>query len=93
MLPYIPQEYRVSRGLMYQETEELQHIGHSITFHLIPGHSGLIGNEKPDLLARKRAEKGGKLAERWSSLACIWKNNTEARTRDLTKWDEGENTG
>ena len=89
-LPFTSQEDRFLRGLVYQKTEELQLIGYSITFQWIPGHSGLIGNEKADLSAKSRAEKGGKLTERWSSLAYIRKNVTETRTRDLTKWHEME---
>ena len=60
-LPFTSQEDGVLRGLVYQKTEELQHSGHSITFQWIPGNSGLIGNEKTDLSARNRAEKGKKL--------------------------------
>ncbi len=75
---------------MYQKTEELQHIGHSITFQWIPGHSGLIGKEKVNISARNRAEKGEKLAERWSSFAYLRRNITEIRIRDLTTWHEIE---
>lgn len=75
---------------MYQKTEELQWTGQPVTFQWIPVHSGLIGNEKANLLARNKAEKGGKLTERWSSLAYIRINVYETRLRDLTKWHETE---
>ncbi len=55
-----------------------------------PGHYGIIGNEKADLSARNRAEKGGKLTERWSSLAYIRRNMYEIRARNITKWHETE---
>lgn len=68
------QEYRFLRGLTYQRTEKLQNNGHHTTFLWVPVHSGILGNEKADLVARNRAEKGGRLTERWSSLAYIRKN-------------------
>lgn len=75
---------------MYHKTEELQQSGHPITFQWIPGHSGLIRNEKANLSARNRAEKGGKLTKRWSSLAYIKRNFYEIRSRNLVKWHEKE---
>ena len=47
-----------------------------------------MGNEKADLAARNRAERGGRQAGRWSSLAYIKKNLTQARSTELTKWHE-----
>lgn len=87
---FISQEDRFLRGHVYQEMEELQQIGHPITFQWVSGHFGLIGNEKADLSARNRAEKSGKLTERWSSLAYIRRNITEMKMRYLTKWHERE---
>lgn len=55
---------------------------------MIPGYSGLVGNEKADLATRNRAERGGKQVERWSSLAYIKKNMAQARSGELTKWHE-----
>lgn len=49
-----------------------------------------IGNEKADLAAENRVEKGGKLTERWSSLAYIRKNVNEMHSKDVTKWRETE---
>ena len=46
------------------------------------------GNKRADLAARNRAEKGGKQAERWSSLAYVKENLAQARSRKLTKWHE-----
>lgn len=43
------------------------------------------------VVARNRAERGGKLTERWSSLAyIIRKKMYETRSRVLTKWHEPE---
>lgn len=64
--------------------------GYPVIFQWSPGHSGLIGNEKANQSARNRAEKGGKLTERWSSLAYIKRNVYEIRSRDLMKWHETE---
>ena len=46
---------------------------------ITPGHSGLEGNKKADLAAKSRAEKGGRQAERWSSIAYI-KDKPSSRT-------------
>ena len=89
-LPCTSQENRFLRGHVYQKTEKLQRTGHHIIFRWIPGHSGLIGNEKANLSARNRAERGGKLTERWSSLAYIKRNVYDIRLRDLIKWHELE---
>ena len=83
-LPFTCQKNRFLRSLIYQDN------GHSITFRWIPSHSGLIGNEKADLAAKNRAEKGGRLTERWSSLAYIRRNVTEMRSKDTAKWHETE---
>ena len=89
-LPFTSYENRFLRCQVYQKTEELQRTGHPITFRWIPGHSGLTGNEKANLTARNRAERGGKLTERWSSLAYVKRNISEIRSRDLIKWHETE---
>ncbi len=93
VLPFTSQENLFLRSFVYQKTEELQRTGHPITYQWIPGHSGLIGNEKANLSARTRAEKGGKLTERWSSLAYIRRNADEIRSRNLIKWHETETQG
>ena len=41
-----------------------------------------MGNEKADLAAKKKAEKGGKLTERWK-LPCIYQ---EKYTGNAVKW-------
>ena len=89
-LPFTSQENRFLRSLVYQKTEILQRTGHPFIFQWVPGHSGLIGNEKPNLSARNRAERGGKLTERWSSLAYIKRNVCEIRSRELVRWHETE---
>ena len=89
-LPFISQENRFLRSHVYQKIENLQWTGHHIIFRWISGHSGLIGNEKANLSAPNRAKKGGKLTERWSSLAYIKRNVCDIRLRDLTKWHESE---
>lgn len=75
-------------GLIYCKAEKLQSNGHSIVFRWIQDHSGFIGNEKVDLAAKNRAERGGKQVERWSSLAYFKKNLTQAQSKVLTKWHE-----
>ena len=87
-LPFTSQENRFLRSLVYQKTEVLQRAGHHIVIQWVPGHSGLIGNEKANLSARNRAEKGGKLTECWSSLAYIKRNVCEMRLRELVRWHE-----
>ena len=67
--PSTCQEYRFLRDLIYKRTETLHRNGHHIKLIWVPGHSEILGNEKAHVVARKRAEKGGKLIERWSSLA------------------------
>ena len=57
-------------------------------FRWIPAHSDLIGNDKAHLAAKIRAEKGGKQAEGWSSLAYIKKNVSQIRGKELTSWHE-----
>lgn len=76
------------RGLIYEKAEKLGNNGHNVAIRWIPGHSGLIGNEKADQAARNKAERGGRQVERWSSLAYIRKNITEARFQELAKWHE-----
>ena len=81
-------ENRYLRGLIYDRARELQKMGHSIVFRWIPAHSGLIGNDKAHIAAKSRAEKGGKQAESWSSLAYIKKNVSQIRGKELTSWHE-----
>ena len=81
-------ENRYLRGLIYDKARELRESGHSIVFRWIPGHSDLIGNDKAHLAAKSRAEKGGKQAESWSSLAYIKKNLSHVRSKELTSWHE-----
>lgn len=45
-------------------------------------------NEKADLAARKRAEKGGYQTESWSSLAFIKQNLTHVRSKELIRWHD-----
>lgn len=81
---------RFLQGIIYGNTQELQQNGYCSTFEWIPSHSSLIGNEKADQAARKRAEKGGKLTERGSSLAYVGSNVSEMRLNDVTKWHNTE---
>ncbi len=67
--PFSHNENRFLREQIYDKAKKLQNNEHSIVCRWIPGHTGLVGNEKANLAARSRAEKGGKQAERWSSLA------------------------
>ena len=41
------------RNLTYQKAKELRRNGHLVAIRWVPGHSGLIGNEKADFAARK----------------------------------------
>lgn len=55
-------------SLIYEKTEELQQIGLFVTFQLIRGYFDIMENEKANLSAQNRTEKGGKMTEWWSSL-------------------------
>lgn len=69
-------ENRFLRGQIYYKAKKLRNNGRSVVCRWVPGHAGLVGNEKADLEARNRAKKGGNQAERWGSLAYIKKNVT-----------------
>ncbi len=88
--PSICQKYRFLRDLIYKRTEDLHRNGHHIKFILVLGHPEILGNEKAHVVARKRAEKGGKLIERWSLLAYIRKNVDEICSRAVAQWHETE---
>ena len=75
-------ENRFFRGLITKKLKSY------VAIRWIPGHSGQIGNEKADQAARSKAERRGRQVERWSSLAHIRKNLTEARSQKLAKWHE-----
>lgn len=79
---------RFLRGQICHQATILQSTGHPIVCRWAPGHSDLEGNKKADLTANNRAEKGGKQAERWSSLAYIKENLAQARRKELAKWHE-----
>ena len=81
-------ENRFLRGIIYRKARTLQENGHPIVLRWVPGHSGLIGNEKANLAVRNRAQRGGKQAERWSSLAYIKMNLIHARSTELIRWHE-----
>ena len=81
-------ENRFLRGLIYEKAEKLENNGQYAAIQWIPGHSGLIGNEKAEQATRNKAERWGRQVERWSSLAHIRKNLTEARSQELAKWHE-----
>ena len=84
------QEYRFLIDLIYKRIEELQNNGNHAKFFWVPSHSGILGNEKAHVAAKNRAEKGGKLTERWSSLAYVRKNVDEIRSRAIVNWHETE---
>ena len=81
-------ENRFLRSLIYEKAEKFENNGHYIAIRWIPGHSGIIGNEKADQVARNKAERGARQVERWSLLAHIRRNLTEARSQELDKWHE-----
>lgn len=62
-------ENRHLRGLIYDKARELYEKGHPLEIRWIPAHSDITGNDKAHLAAKSRAEKGGKQAESWSSVA------------------------
>ena len=43
-----------------------------------------------EIAARNRAENGGRLTERWSSLAYVRKNMSEIRSKSIARWHETE---
>lgn len=81
-------ENRFLRNLIYYKTGQLQRDGHLVAIRWIPGHSKLPGNERADLAAKDCAQKGGRQAERWSSLAYIKKNLSGIRAKELDKWHQ-----
>ena len=86
--PPSQKENRFLRGQIYYKAENLVGDGHIVVRRWIPGHAGLTGNEKADLAAKNKAEKGGKQAERWSPLTYIKKNLAQVRSTETTKWHE-----
>ncbi len=68
------QEYRLLRDLIYKRTEDLHRNGHHIKLIWVPGHSGILGNEKAHIVARNRAGK----------------NVNEIRSRAIAQWHETE---
>ncbi len=58
--PLSQKENRFLRGQIYYKAENLMRDGHMIVCRWIPGHAGLTENEKADLAAKNKAEKGGK---------------------------------
>lgn len=52
-----------TRNLIYQNLSDLGRKGKSVTLRWIPGHMGLVGHDKADQIARKKAQKGGKPVE------------------------------
>ena len=65
-------------------------LGILVTIRWIPSHVGLAGHDKADQSAKNRAYRGGKPAERWSSLTHIRKKMVESRLSELAKWHERE---
>ena len=86
--PPSQKENRFLRAQIYCKAEKLKTNGHVVVCRWAPGHTGLIGNEKADLAARNKAEKGGRQAERWSSLAYIKKSLDKVRSTEITRWHE-----
>ena len=87
-LPPLQKENRFLRAQIYYKAEKLKTYGHTVVCRWVPGHTGLIGNEKADLAARNKAEKRGRQAERWSSLAHIRENLAKVRSTEITRWHE-----
>ena len=81
-------ENQFLRSLIHEKAEKFENNGHYIAIRWIPGHSGIIGNEKADQVARNKAERGARQVERWNLLAHIRRNLTEARSQELDKWHE-----
>lgn len=86
--PLSHEENRFLRGQIYYKAKNLQDKRHSVTFRWIPGHTSLIRNEKADLAAKSKAVRGGRQAERGSSLAHIKKNLAQAQSAELARWHE-----
>ena len=81
-------ENRFLREQIYDKAKNLQDKGRFVICRWVPSHAGLIGNGKADLAAKNKAIREGKQAERWSSLAHIKKNLTQARLAELASWHE-----
>ena len=86
--PPLQKENRFLRAQIYYKVEKPKTNGHTVICRWVPGHTDLIGNEKADFAARDKAEKGGRQAERWSSLAHIRENLAKVRSTEITKWYE-----
>ena len=61
--PSIYYKYRFVKDLIYKWIEKLQNNRHPIKLFWIPGHFGILENEKAYIVARNRAEKDERLIE------------------------------
>lgn len=64
ILLFISQKNRFIQSQVYYMMEKLQQTGYLITFQWISNHSEILRNEKVDIAAKNRIEKGGKLTKR-----------------------------
>lgn len=46
--------------MIYFIAEKLRENGNKVVFYCVPGHAGLIGNKKANLVARIKPEKEGR---------------------------------
>ena len=76
------------RTQVIKRVKQLQTRSGEVTVRWIPSHSKIEGNEQADKAAKEAAIDGRIQAARWSSLAYINRNITEAMKSEIRSWHQ-----